>query len=505
MLTVLEQQEAEAILVRLSSLDECARFERLRDFVEGAWHVVEAKAFVPNWHIDVLCEQLEAVTRGECHRLLVNVPPGTAKSLIVSVFWPAWEWATDPSKRYLCASYGQDLATRDAVKTRVLVESEWYQALWPTALRDDQNQKTRYELMDGGWRIATSVGGRGTGEHPDRIIIDDPHNAQQAQSDLERQAAIDWFTQTVSTRGVTRDAAIVVIMQRLHESDLSGHILAGDGASEWTHVCLPMRYEHASALIATKAQRPMVDQRREPGALLWPALFSEARVRSLEVALGSYAAAGQLQQRPAPAEGGILKLKWLQYYEPESKPSITQVIISADTALKEKQQNDFSVIQAWGVHGPQRFALRRVRGRWGLGELIQQIKDMHRWALEQYPEAGVLVLIENTAAGPDAIRALRRQITGVVPWNKKGDKVQCAMAAQPVLEAGNVIVPGAEAVTGGRPDTGLTPGWVQEMLTEWAGFPNAAHDDDVDAFTQMIIRLQQNGPAIQSARLEAFL
>lgn len=481
---------------------EAAR-RSLRRFVERAWPILESVPFVSNWHLDVLCQQLERVSRGEIDRLLVNVPPGTAKSLIVSVFWPAWEWATDPSKRFLTASYGQDLATRDAVKMRVLVESPWYRQHWPVAFRDDANQKTRYETTEGGWRIATSVGGRGTGEHPDRILIDDPHNAQQAQSDLERQQAIDWFTHTVSTRGVTRGAAIVVIMQRLHEVDLAGHILASEDASRWVHVCLPMRAEPASALAPTRAQRPLVDT-RAPGALLWPTLFPEQRVKALELALGSYAAAGQLQQRPAPAEGGILKRKWLQYYHPDTQPEVSRVVISVDPALKDKQQHDFWAMQVWGLQGAHRYALRRVHARMELAEALQQIEDLHRWAVTRVDDSdgGVLVLIENAAAGPDAIRALRRRVTGVVPWTARGDKVQRAMAASPVLEAGNVYIPGVVDGAGDKPDPGLTPGWAQEMVHEWVSFPNGAHDDDVDAFTQMILRTQSDLSRIGMAQVE---
>lgn len=495
----------EAVLDMLTLQDMAAEHARrhLRVFVEQAWSVVESVPFVPNWHIDVLCTQLEAVTRGEAARLLVNIPPGTAKSLIVSVFWPAWVWATHPTKRFLTASYGQDLATRDAIKMRVLVDSPWYQEHWPVEFRADQNQKTRFENADGGWRIATSVGGRGTGEHPDVIVIDDPHNAKEAESDAERQAAVDWFTQTVSTRGVSRGAAIVIVMQRLHELDMSGHVLSGETADEWTHLCLPMRAESQSALVKTKATRPQVDHRR-PGELLWPSLFSESRVASLERALGSYATAGQLQQRPAPAEGGILKLKWVKYYEPGTTPAVDSVVITVDPALKDKEQNDYWSIQAWGVKGPNRYALRRHHARLDLAEGIILIADMHKWAVETFPEKGVLVLIENAAAGPDAIRALRRRVTGVVPFTAKGDKVQRAMSSQPVLEAGNVLVPGAEDVTGGKPDVYLTPGWAQEMLTEWAGFPNGAHDDDVDAFTQMVIRTQLAG-RVGMASMEQFL
>lgn len=462
---------------------------KLRVFVEEAWSIVEAVAFVPNWHLDVLCDQLEAVTRGDVKRLLINIPPGTAKSLITSVFWPAWEWATDPTKRFITASYGQDLATRDAVKMRVLVESPWYQAHWPTIFRGDANQKTRYENEDGGWRLATSVGGRGTGEHPDRIIIDDPHNVKQAESELERQAALDWFQQTVSTRGISRDAAIVVIMQRLHELDLSGMILSGNSAEEWRHICLPMRAEALSALIPTRAARPTVDP-RQPGELLWPALFTEAKVTSLERALGSYAAAGQLQQRPAPLEGGLLKRGWIKYYDRAALPRFTSIVLSWDTALKEKAQNDYSVGQAWGIVGADRYLLARRKGRWDFVDLIFEMTQLHAWAVERYPHAGITLLVENAAAGPDAIRTLRRKLTGVIGFKAHGDKVQRAMAAQPVLEAGNIWLPGEPSRSGSGPEPGSVPAWAEDVVNEWAAFPNGAHDDDVDAWSQMILHLQ---------------
>lgn len=499
--------ETQTVLESLTVEDVRAERARrvLRCFIEEAWPILESVPLVWNWHLEVLCGQLERISRNEIKRLLINIPPGTAKSLIVSVFWPAWEWATDPTKRYLCVSYAQDLALRDARKMRNLIDSEWYQLHFAVSFKDDANQVKRFENTEGGWRISSSIDGLGTGEHPDRLIVDDPHNAKEAESEAERKAAVDWFTGTASTRGVTRKRSTVVVMQRLHELDLSGHILASAAAVEWVHVCLPMRAEPKTSLVKTKATRPEVD-RRAPGELLWPELFPDDVVRMLEVDLGSYGAAGQLQQRPAPIEGGILKAKWLKYYEPETIPAgLEAIVISVDPALKDKQQNDFWSIQAWGLKGVDRYALRRVHARLGPGEAQQQISDMHRWALEAFPEISLLVLIENAAAGPDTIRALRKKISGVVPWTAKGDKVQRAMAASPVLEAGNIIVPGVEDAIGGRPDPFLTPGWVQEMVTEWTGFPNAAHDDDVDAFTQMVIRTQGANARVGMARAEAFL
>lgn len=475
----------------------------LHAFVRQAWPVIESRPFVDNWHIGVLCDRLERITTSEAPcKVLVNIPPGTAKSLIVSVLWPAWELARDPAKRYLTASYAQNLATRDAVKTRVLLQSPWYRERWPDVeLSDEQNQKIRYDTTAGGWRIATSVGGMGTGEHPDRIIIDDPHNAQEAASDLERQRAIDWFTQTVSTRGVTRGASIVVIMQRLHEQDLSGHILASEGAEDWTHICLPMRYE-PGALPPTKACRPNVDIRTTPGELLWEALFPESRLRPLERDLGSYGTAGQLQQRPAPAEGGLIKRGWLQPYAETGR--FEQIVLSWDTAMKDKTSNDYSVGQAWGVRGADRYLLTRERGRWDFPMLLDKMEALHAWARKHYPSAGITTLVENTAAGPDAIRVLRRTITGVIAVRAKGDKTQRVMASQPVLEAGNVFLPGRPNPHGDGIDPTSMPEWAQQVVDEWAAFPNAAHDDDVDAMTQTMLHLQGRGAPVAMTYVEDF-
>jgi predicted phage terminase large subunit-like protein len=281
----------------------------LRTFVEVAWPLVEPRVrFVPNWHIDAICDHLEAVSRGAIAKLLINIPPGCMKSYLVSVFWPAWEWATHRGLRVFAASFGAPLAIRDTRRMRDIVTSPWYQRHYRLALREDQNQKTRYDTTASGWRIASSVGGIGMGEHPDRIIIDDPHNTRQAESDRERQAAIHWFDRTIGTRGVSRDVKLVVIMQRLHERDLSGHILERADAEDWTHLCLPMRYE-AGRQPTTKIG--WTDPRHEAGALLWPALFPEGKLAGLEAGMDAYARAGQLQPRPAPPGGALFQREWV--------------------------------------------------------------------------------------------------------------------------------------------------------------------------------------------------
>ena len=156
----------------------------LHEYVRQAWPVVEATPFIDSWHIGALCEHLQAVTAGQIQKLLINIPPGAGKSLLACVFWPTWEWTNDPSLRWFFASYDARLSTRDSVKCRTLLGSRWYQSRCARQFRltGDQNQKTYYETDQGGYRLATSVGGHGTGEHPDRIVCDDPHNVQQAES-----------------------------------------------------------------------------------------------------------------------------------------------------------------------------------------------------------------------------------------------------------------------------------------------------------------------------------
>lgn len=180
--------------------------------------VEPGNAFISNWHIDAICEHLEAVSRFELQRLLINIPPRCMKSLTVGVFWPTWMWINRPETRWLCASYAQQLATRDSLKCRRIIESRWYQRNWGESfqLTSDQNQKTRFENDKTGYRLATSVGGTGTGEGGDFVICDDPHNVEQALSDTQREAALIWWDETMSTRlNDPKRGGMVIVMQRL--------------------------------------------------------------------------------------------------------------------------------------------------------------------------------------------------------------------------------------------------------------------------------------------------
>lgn len=283
---------------------------RLYDFVKEAWPLLERQhKFVDGWALVAICEHLEAVTRGDIQYLLINVPPGMAKSLIVSVFWPAWEWGPMGKAyiRFLTSSYDAKLAIRDNAKMRRLVNSEWFQALWPhVRIAKDQNAKTKFDNTETGGRECKAfeylTGGRG-----DRVVIDDPHSVDGGESDTVREGAVQTFRESISDRlNDIKTSAIVVIMQRLHQSDLSGAILEMDVG--YVHLCLPMEYEaetHCETYVNGKLF--FSDPRSQEGELLFPERFPRAELDRLQKVKGDYAWNGQYQQRPAPREGGMFK------------------------------------------------------------------------------------------------------------------------------------------------------------------------------------------------------
>lgn len=421
----------------------------LKEFIRQAWPLVEpTREFQNNWHIERLCQLLQDVSDGKIKRLLVNVPPGTMKSLLVSVLWPAWEWASHPELRFLSASYSSHLTIRDNLKVRSIVTSPWYQQNFGVKLTEDQNAKTLFKTADGGWRVASSVGGPGTGEHPDRIIIDDPLTADQARSEVEREVANTWFDQTISTRGVTRDTAIIVVMQRLHEEDLAGHLLARGG---WKHVCWPMRYEGGSE-----------DPRTTPGELLWPEVFTEKIVRQLELDLGPYGTAGQLQQRPAPEGGGLFKKEWFKIVD--AAPAMARRARGWDTASSEGK-GDWTVGVRIAEAGGN-FYIEDVRreqlGPAGVDAMMRQTAQMDGKSISQREER------EGGSAGKAVIAARVKLLVGYdyAGVAISGDKVTRAKPYRAQVEAGNVyLVRGA---------------WNAAYLEELALFPNGRHDDQVD-------------------------
>lgn len=448
--------ERQAAAFELESLEAELARRHLRRFVEIAWPLVEpGQSFCGNWHIDELCKLLEEVTLGKHDKVIVNVPPGCMKSLLVSVMWPAWMWASNPSLRFLSASYGAHLSIRDNVRLRDIITSPWYTTHYGHLLSGDQRAKERFSTTSSGWRVATSVGGVGTGEHPDFITIDDPLTAQQALSELERAGAIQWIDGTMSSRGVSRGRKLVIVMQRLHEQDPTGHLLAKQAG--YLHVMWPMRFE-------PKRADPR-DPRTQAGELLWPAMFPEDKVRQLELALGAYGTAGQLQQRPAPEGGGMFQREWFRRCPVSAVPATARLLRAWDTATNESG-GDWTAGVKWAEADGKFYIVDVRRGRWSAADVTQ---IMRRIAISDGQRCRIREDQEPAAAGKAQIAARKQALVGfdfdgVLPT---GDKVVRAGPLRSQAESGNVYL--------------CEGAWNEEYLKELEVFPNGAFDDQVDA------------------------
>lgn len=451
----------------------------LAEFVKSAWHIVEpSQHYIHGWHIDAVCAHLEAVTRCEINRLLINIPPGTMKSLLCGVFWPAWEWgpAGLPNMRYVSASHSKDFATRDTLKMRRLVSSEWYQTRWAVPLTKDQNAKVKFENKKTGFRQAMAMSSM-TGSRGDRVLLDDPHSVEGAISNAERIRTLREFTETVPSRLNNPDSsAIIVIMQRLHEEDISGYILSDDYG--YTHLCLPMEYEPERSSKSTIYPDP----RKTDGELLFPARFSRVVVDRDKKMMGSHAVAGQFQQRPAPRGGLVLRGSWFGRWV--ELPAMKEMIIFGDTANKTKTANDYSVFQCW-LHGMDGriYLVDQIRGKWEANELKNRLRAF--WS--KWQEHGCRkVIVEDAASGTGLIQEIKREFKiPIFGITHSKDKYTRVMDAAPQIEVGNVLIPDDAP-------------WVSDFIDECELFtPNDSHphDDQIDPMCDAIKQFLQTKKA----------
>jgi len=534
---------------QLQELDRADCEDSLYTFLKNAWRYIDASPFTDGWPIEAVAEHLQAVADGEIKRLIINIPPRCAKSTLTSVAFPAWVWAQPqkfwsptcgPGVQFLHASYAQQLSLRDSVKCRRLIESPWYQSLWGDRFRltGDQNTKTRFDNDKNGSRLSTSVGSALTGEGGSIIVVDDPNAAQEAFSEATIASTIEWWDSALSTRlNDPKTGAFVVIQQRLSEEDLTGHIMSKD-EGEWTHLCLPMRYEwrrhsitqigwedprgldeNGESLVTTDedgnrlAVSPEADVELEEreGALLWPERFGEREVTILEKQLGPWAAAGQLQQRPEPKGGGIIKREWWQPWSNQNYPPMDFVIATLDTAYTTKTENDPSAMTVWGVfssdvsvQAPGHAAMRngtlvnyarqytevapRVmlmyawQGRYELHDLVQKVADTCRRMQVD------TLLIENKAAGHSVAQEIRRMYGyerfGVSMFDPKSqDKLARLYSVQHLFAEGLIFAPNYD--------------WAEMVITQVGTFPKGKHDDLVDTVSMALRHLRDIGAILR--------
>ena len=512
----------------LMEINRARAEESLSEFIKQAWHVIEpAEPYVHGWHIDFVCEHLEAITRGEeledgtpYNRLLVNVPPGTMKSLIVNVFWPSWEWGpcNMPYLRYVCAAHKvENLSARDSRRMRQLITSDWYQARWGDRVRlaKDQNEKLNFHNLSGGFRIATAITSL-TGIRGDRVIIDDPHSVDSASSEPMREGEVSTFLEAIPTR-LTNPlrSAIVVIMQRLHERDISGVII--EKGLGYDHIMLPMRFDPGRAM---PTKLGLEDPRQEEGELLFPARFPESVVDRDEKVMGPYATAGQFQQSPEPRGGGIIQRDWWQLWEDGAYPPMDFVVASLDTAYTTKQENDPSAMTVWGVFtgGTKAMATKTITrdGMWmDISTSVEReyeqrhptVMLMNAWA-ERLPLHELVekvaatcrrmrvdkLLIEDKAAGHSVAQEIRR-LYGHEDWAVQlvnpgaQDKMARLYSVQHLFAEGMIYAPERQ--------------WSEAVINQCATFPRAKHDDLVDTTSMALRHLRETGMLSRAPEIRA--
>ncbi len=460
---------------RLSSVEQRVIYRNdLAEFIRLAFRTLNPETpFLPNWHIDLIASELEAVLRGETTRLIINIPPRNLKSISASVALPAFALGRNPSLEILCVSYGQELANKHALDTRRVMESEAYRALFPgTRIASDRSAVNDFNTTRGGGRMATSVGGVLTGRGADLIIIDDPIKPDEALSETQREAVKVWYSNTLLSRLNQKETGrIVVIMQRVHEDDLAG-FLASTG--KWKVFSLAAvaveREEHVIRNIWGTTVHV-----REAGEALHPERESLKVLQEYRVALGEFTYSAQFQQAPVPLGGGMIKEAWWGTYQ-DRPGSFEQVIQSWDTANKSTELADYSVCTTWGQKGGKFYLLDVFRKKLDYPDLKRAVLDLRD---RFHPHR---ILIEDQVSGTHLIQDLKRegvfQVTGVRPH---GDKVMRMHAQSAVIEAGRVLLPSQAP-------------WKADYLSELSAFPKGRHDDQVDSTSQALEYLLSHRP-----------
>jgi len=417
-------------------------------------------AWIPGRHHRLICEKLDAVIRGEEKRLIICMPPRHGKSMAVTETFPSYYLGRFPDKRVMEVSYNDTFAQKFGRKNREKIE-EFGARLWDIGLSQINHSASNWDLdRRRGGMISVGFGGAATGEGADLLIIDDPvKNRQEADSKTMRDRIWDEYTATFSTR-THPGAAVIVIMTRWHEDDLVGRLLNPEycDVEDWTILRLPAIAEDAEDLLG-----------RTEGEALWPEHgYDEEWMRKQKGKVGSYSFAGLYQQRPAPAEGGILKRSWFQFYE--VLPEAGMQVQSWDCTFKDGDNHDFVAGHVWQRTGPNYYLVDRVHDHMGISDTMRSIRTL----TAKHPRARAK-LVEDKANGTAVIELLRKEISGLIPIDPQGGKVVRAQAVAPYAEAGNIYLPHPR----------IAP-WIHDFLEECAAFPNAAHDDDVDAMTQAI-------------------
>jgi predicted phage terminase large subunit-like protein len=446
----------------------------LATFIERSFEELNPQGtFSESPHIEVLATKLSACRQGALRRLIVCLPPRMLKSIAVSVAFPAWLLGHDPNKQIICASYGQDLSDKHARDCRKLMMSDFYREVFPrTQLSPEKQSVNDFMTTRQGFRMSTSVGGVLTGRGADVIILDDPLKPEDALSETKRNAANEWFDSTLLSRLNSKETGIIIIvMQRVHQDDLVGHVL---DSGNWEVLSLPaIASEDTEHLIENPLGRRWF--RRKAGEALQPERESLETLSNIRQSLGSYNFSAQYQQNPIPVGGAIIRTDWLRFYDPAELPSGFSVRLQSwDTASKSGELNDFSVCTTWLADFENHYLIDVFRKRLDFPSLKRAVKE------QASKHTADLILIEDKASGTQLIQDLQAEgICGVEGYDPgpKIDKQMRLYAVSAEFESGRVRIPRSAA-------------WKDEYISELTSFPGAKFDDQVDSTTQALEHLK---------------
>ncbi len=421
------------------------------------------KEFINNWHLDVICHYLSEVSKGNVHRLIINMPPRALKSFTVNVSWPAWLLGNDPSLRIISASYALFLSIKHSMDTRNIINSDLFRNTFVDfTLNEKDNRKEKFVTTQHGFRFATSTGGSITGEGGDILILDDPHNALHVSSRNRRQLAIDWFRQSfVSRLDDKKNGKIIVVMQRLHHDDLTGFLLR-EQPDLWKHVEIPtiapknITYHHANGKYVFKR-----------GKYLHPEREGKREIDRVRKELGDAAFSAQYLQKPLVNESGAIKKSWFQYYKKVDHTNFRCITVSWDTAIKVHDDSSYSVATVWGDnYNDEFYLLDLLRGKWEYPDLRKKFEEFNRKWNPNY------ILVEDKASGQALVQDFRYQYEmNIVPIRPYNNKILRLSRASVFFEKKTVYFP-------------LDAIWRADYEQELLLFPSAKNDDQVDSTSQ---------------------
>ena len=441
-------------------------------FVQYFWDTIIAEKPIWNWHIEYICNELQNVGERVAKRLpkeydyyIINVPPGSSKSTIVSEMYPLWCWVIDPTQRFICGSYASTPAEDISEKCYNIYTSDKFKNLFPHLVKNASGGKTGFKNGLKGERYTTSTGSSITGIHAHQIILDDPMNPTIASSDTLRDNANKWVSETMSSRKVDITITVtIIVMQRLHEKDTTGFLLKNDGLKV-KHICIPA--ELSDNVSPKELANYYID------GLFDPLRKSREILAQVKAELGSYGYAGQLLQRPSPEEGGLINKKWFMIIPKANAPKPAVIHYQADTAYTDNKKNDPSGVLSYFVHKEDLYIINYIDVYKTFPQFCEWLpKHLHNYGLNSSSK----IYIEPKANGKAIVQQLRANtdlnvIEDVAPTISKVGRVN---ATSPKMEANRVFI--------------IEGHWNDAFLESLAAFPNGTHDEAVDCLTAVIDR-----------------